>query len=483
MSLTTDGLTIKRFTQIFDELNAGLKVRLGSSVDTSENALIGHLNANLGIRLAEAWELIQAVYDSGDLRVAEGASLDNLALNAGVTRQGAKQTQGQLYFTGLNGVVIPSGTRIGSAKGDEFITKETFSITSTRCLQTRLYIGSVVDDVDYQITMAGTGYTVDSGAGATEDSILTLLQTSLDAGGITTNTLVLDTDMTKSYLLVDKIDKTSELNIYGISYIKFDQVVTQQTIFSKDYGEISGDADAVTNVLTSINNWYSATNPVSLTLGSGIETDNDLRLRTVQEFNAAGNGTVDSITTGVLRLDGVKNCVVKENTSSVTVDSVPAKSYEVVVNGGINADIAKVVWDTKPAGIYLHGSVTENVVDFNGYTQVVRFSPAAPVWITLRVRYDVYAEETLPSGAIDAAKAAVLKLANDTLTMDSDIIAKRFLGVIYAAAPGFGDIDIDVAFNALPNVAPIEGDFGDVVTISDRQVGSFSEVRLDFATK
>ena len=483
MSLDTTGLTIKRFTQIHEELNAGVKFKLGSSVDTSENSLLGHLHSNFALRLAELWELSQDIYDAGRLYDAEGTQLDNLVLHVGVNRKSATQAQGYVRFTGLNGVVIPAGTRLGSAKGDEFITKEAFSINSQRCLQTRIYVGTVVDDTDYTLTMDGAGYSVDSGTSATEESILTLIGTALDAGGITTNTVVVDALVpANTYLLVDKDDKTDELAISGISYLKFDHVVTQQTVYSKEYGAISGDADAITIILSSVTNWYSAVNPVNLTSGSEIETDNELRLRAIGEYDAAGSGTLDAITTSVLRLDGVKDCIVKENATSVTVDSVPPKSYEVVVNGGIDSEIAQVVWDTKPAGIYTYGSNSETVVDFNGYTQTVNFSPATPIYVTVRVTYATYAEEDLPIGAIDAAKDAILQFANDTLTMDDDIIAKRFLGVIYGATTGFGDIVIEVATKPAPNDTVANEDYSQHEAISDREVGSFSSVRLIFQT-
>lgn len=483
MSLTKDGLSVKRFTEIFEEMNQGLKTLLGSSVDTSENSLVGHLNSNLSLRLTELWELSQVLYDAGDLRAAEGVALDNLALHVGVTRQPAKQSQGTLYFTGLNGVVIPSGSRVSSVKGDEYVTKESFAISSQRCLQTRIYVGAIIDSINYAIQMDDVGYIFNSGVAATEESILTGLKTQLDLAGTVTSTLVVDADTpANTYLLVDKDDKTSEMSVTGISYLKFDHVVSQKTVYSKEYGAISGDADAVTKILSSVTNWYSVTNPQSFKLGSGIETDNALRSRVLSEFNAAGTGTTDSIVTSVLRLDGVKNCIVKENATDVTVDGVPPKSYEVIVNGGITSEIAKVVWDTKPAGIYAHGSTVETITDFNGYSQQIRFSPADPKYVTVRVQYTTYDEEVLASGGIDAAKAAILKYANDTLTMDDDIIAKRFLGAIYSATPGFGDIDITVAYKDNPTDTVLVGDYAATLPISDRQFGSFSDVRIIFET-
>jgi len=64
MALTSDGLTIKRFTEIVEDLNSGLKSNIGEDVDTSQNSLFGNIHSNFAFSLAELWELVQGVYDS-----------------------------------------------------------------------------------------------------------------------------------------------------------------------------------------------------------------------------------------------------------------------------------------------------------------------------------------------------------------------------------------------------------------------------------
>lgn len=484
MALDSTGLTIKRAPEILEELNAGIKERLGSNVDTSAFSLMGNFHSNLAIRLAQLYELSQALYDAGNLYNAEGVGLDNLGIQVGVSRKPATRTEGIAYFEGADGVSIPANTIVATGRGDEFFNTTGFTISSSNCVKTRVYIGLLVDSTEYKVNLDGVDYTHTSDASATYQEVLEGLQTSVDLSGLVTTTVVLDAESPEnSYLELDKDDKNTSMTVSGISYIVFDYNVTPQRIYSKEYGPIVGDALTITNIITGVTNWYSVTNPSDFSLGTSIETDNDFRIRILNEFNAVGSGTVDSIATALVRLDGVEDVIVKENTGDTTdAESIPAKSFEVVVNGGLDDDIAQTIWANKPAGIYAHGSEIVDIVDFNGYEKTIRFSRATIKYITIRVTYSLYSEEDFPSGAIDAAKTAILLQADDTLSMGSDVIAKRFLGAVYGAATGFGDITIEVATKDNPNDTVLEGDYQDVIAISDREVTSFSTTRMVFQT-
>lgn len=484
MALDSTGLTIKRFPTIVEEMNSEIKSRLGNNVDTSENSLLGHFHSNLALKLSELWELSQSMYDAGNLYNAEGEGLDNLALQVGVVRKPSTQSEGYVYFEGANGVAIPADTRVATERGDQFYNKYDSLISSKRCVRSRVYINLIVDTVEYKVNMDGIDYTFTSGVAATAQEILEGLQTQLDLSGLVTTTFVLDDNSPEeSYLVIDKDDKDTEMTLTGISYLTFDYNVTPIQVFSVNYGAVIGDALSINTILTSITDWYSVYNPSDFTLGTSTESDNELRQRILTEFNAVGSGTVDAITTTILRLDGVDDVIVKEN-SGDTIDGegIPAKSYEVVVNGGLDQDIADAVWETKPAGIYTHGTELATVTDINGYQQTVRFSRASIKYVTLRVQYEVYNEESFPAGAIDAAKDAILLEAANTLSMDDDVIAKRFLGAIYGSATGFGNIVIEAAYKDNPNDVVVGGDYQDTLTISDREVASFATTRMIFQT-
>jgi hypothetical protein len=184
-------------------------------------------------------------------------------------------------------------------------------------------------------------------------------------------------------------------------------------------------------------------------------------------------------------VDGVEDAIVKENNDDEPLvdgsSTIPAKSYECIVNGGLDEDVAKAIWSTKPAGIYTHGSEAISVEDFNGYPHTVRFTRPEVRYFFVYIEYSTYGEETFPSGAIDAAKAAILKYTSENISLGDDVIAKRFLGPLYSAATGFGDVIIKVAHTNNPATTPsYPADYYDVRAMTDRQIASFATNRIIF---
>ena len=63
-----------------------------------------------------------------------------------------------------------------------------------------------------------------------------------------------------------------------------------------------------------------------------------------------------SIKANVSEVDGVSYLEVYENDTVSTVDTIPAKAFEVVVQGGTDTDIAQAILEKKPAGIQAYGT-------------------------------------------------------------------------------------------------------------------------------
>jgi uncharacterized phage protein gp47/JayE len=487
MSFDSTGLTLQRYDEILETLNARLQDTLGQPVDVSENSVVGHLHSNFAYALAELWEMGQGVYDSTKLYDAEGEGLDNLAILSGIVRESAKQTQGTLYFTGLDGTEIISGSRLKSIRDETFVTKNTFTITSASCVTARLHISIVLDSTNYVVSVNGVNYSITSGVSATREEIFDALKVELDgslSASIDTTVVVDAEDDTLTYLEIDLINKVTTLNINASTYMHFDFVVTPFTVYSEEYGPIAGDALSINGIITSRNGLYSVVNPSDLTIGSLEETDDVLRLRILNDFTTVGSGTVESILTSVRAIENVAAVFVRENTTTSTdAAGLPPKSYEVIVHEGLAQDIGNVIWKTKPAGIHLHkdpiNGVDVTVVDFNGYEKEVRFSRPTEKYVTVNVDYTIYDEEEfIGAEAITAAKQAILEYGS-SLSIDNDVIAKRFLQAIYNSASGFGDLVIEVGYNDSPVITPVSF-VESSLAISETEISSFALDRINF---
>lgn len=174
-------------------------------------------------------------------------------------------------------------------------------------------------------------------------------------------------------------------------------------------------AGTVTQIDTLVAGWSTVTNPADHStlpnvLGTNIETDAEYRLRQVQELRAQGASTVAAIRAKIQELTGVSGVFVFENTGDVTdADGLPPHSFEVVVSGGVDADIAKVIATYKPVGIATYGSTTTATTDANGFAVNVKWSRPGVLnaWVIVNLTADV---AKWPSNGIDLVKQAIVAL-------------------------------------------------------------------------
>jgi hypothetical protein len=206
--------------------------------------------------------------------------------------------------------------------------------------------------------------------------------------------------------------------------------------------ETAGPTPALANTLNEITEpvtgWTAVNNPSSdADLGSNVETDFELRLRREQEIQAAGGGNVDAIRGDINKVDNVDAVTVTENATSLTdVDGRPPKSFEAVVLGGADDDIAQAIWDSKPGGIesYSASGDSGTAVDSAGDNQVVPFT--RPTSIPLHIEVTISTDQDYAGD--QAVKDALVEqgIAQD---IGDDVIANAYL----CAAQGVGGV-VDV---------------------------------------
>ena len=232
------------------------------------------------------------------------------------------------------------------------------------------------------------------------------------------------------------------------------------------------------NIDTPVFGWDSITNPVEASIGTNVETDTALRIRRRQSVSIAGSGTVDAITANVLDITGVTDAFVVENrTFAVDVDGRPPKSFETVVTGGDNDEIAQEIWDRKPAGIETVGDITvATVTDSQGQSRSISFSRPADIYCHLEIDYTLYLEEIFPSNGESAISQAASDAGN-LLGINEDVILQRLQGPIFDAVPGIATLVIRIATSATPAGPP--GAFAAVnLAIGSTEISRFDVSRI-----
>lgn len=226
-------------------------------------------------------------------------------------------------------------------------------------------------------------------------------------------------------------------------------------------GPILALAGTLTTIETPVDGWSAVTNANNGTPGRAVESDSELRIRRAQSLQVGGAGTVEAIRSRLLeQVADVSAATIIENRSdAVDIDGRPAHSFEAVVSGGIDQDIADMLWLVKSAGIETHGGVTVNVTDSQGTVQAVSFSRPINAYIWAKVTVTVGTPAEFPDDASDTIKAKIVEYGSATFGVGDDVIYQALFGPIYQNVPGISSVTITLASSAAPTPEPGGGSF------------------------
>lgn len=154
---------------------------------------------------------------------------------------------------------------------------------------------------------------------------------------------------------------------------------------------------------------FSVTNPQEAEGGREKETDQELINRLTQSPSNLGSGTVSSIQSAVLSVQGVRSAFVRENNTMVVMaDGQREKSFQVFAYGGDGQEIAEAIFGEGAGGIEPYGQRTYVVKDASGTDHYVAFTPAiaVPVFITVSLVTD----KTFEASGADQVKQEIINL-------------------------------------------------------------------------
>ena len=210
---------------------------------------------------------------------------------------------------------------------------------------------------------------------------------------------------------------------------------------SVEIGAVFSLAGTITELSSPISGVTAVTNTVDLEGGRDTETDEEFRARRLRELQQPGTPTIEGIRNALLNLSFVDKAIVIENDTMVT-DSFgrPPKSFECYLTFNISGsitdpandekreEVAETIFLAKAAGIEAHGSITENVIDSQGFTYDIKFSEptAIPVIveITVEENTDLAEGALFPSNGEDLIKEAILSYGA-TLDLGQDVWLNR----------------------------------------------------------
>ena len=183
-------------------------------------------------------------------------------------------------------------------------------------------------------------------------------------------------------------------------------------------GPLSAHTDTIATIMTPTAGWSKAVIKHTYELGHLDEIDDELRMRRIDELKAKGSSTCEGIKARLRQLDHVEEVHIKEN----------AHSFEAIVKGGKDEEIAHTIWQCKPLGIDTAGAIAITLSDSIGQSHIIRFS--RPEMIHFELKATLKVKKLLEQAQIDAIKNALVDFSVAHFRLGAEVYPSRLYGAV-----------------------------------------------------
>ncbi len=475
--VTKDGFVRPRLPEIrqmiVDDLKERLRAKnLSDNIETRPDSVTGLMIDTFAERETAIWEMGEGVYFAMYPGTAYGTSLDRSVSFTGVKRLQAERSRVYVLLYGQPGASVPAGSQI-SHKSTQTLWQTRFSATINLLNSSDLTIVPVVADGElYSVTINNIAYEYTSDTSATLPEVLAGLIAAIGANATVTN-------------------NGASLRIRPLNTQVFSVILTENlnvnrlgTAVQAETVEVSTEGAAIgtlTNIVTRVNGWDSVINLEEASPGRLAETDEALRARYDQGVFRLGAATLPSIAPNIREtVPNITAVKVFENSTDV-IDAAgrPPHSLHVVVEGGIDLDIAKEIYRIKAAGIDTHGSVVQSFIAPEG-EQIIKFDRPFKVYIWIKAVVTIQTGEgdTFPFDGFQQIAQSLLITGNNH-EIGQDVILQKFYCGAYQTN-GIASIDLKMAHSIDPAVVPAPEDYtADNIVIEEYEVPVFSSSRIE----
>lgn len=394
--VTPEGFVVKPLQATKGEIEDEMRGSISQAINLTEDSVEGIFVGIICTKLTELWEALHAVYRADDPDQSTGDALDAVSSLSGTLRREATKSSILALCTTDGTVTIQAGKVVsveGTGARFQLVVDATSTAAAAWAATTAYAVGNLVaaDGNVYYCTGAGT---------------------SGPTGPTGTETAIVDGSVT--WRCVGE----------GDSYV---YVIAQ----AEETGPTTANAWTATKIETPVTGWKGVANPLDADMGRDVELDSSLRERREDELQADGSSSVSALRANILRVDAVKECVVFENiTSSVDAEGLPAHTFEPIVLGGDNDDIAQAIWDKRAGGCPAHGSTSGTATDVEGNIHTELFSRPieVPIYITVVGTID---SKLYPTDGDTKLKEALAAFGDNNKGIGADVIYAYLYSIIF----------------------------------------------------
>jgi len=459
--------------EIIEELRRNLRARgLPDDMETRPDSVTGVLIDTFAERETALWEMGEGVYYAMYPGSASGVSLDRAVSFSGVKRLKAERSRVYVLAYGLQGTQIPTGAQIRH-RSTQTIWRTTQDITIAAAAAADVRLVPVVQSsASYIVTVDGTPYTYISEAGATIASVLAGLVVALAPSGLH----VASDGATIRLVAVATLSVSIQLSS-NLSFAEVGSPVLAETVEAIAEVAEPGDLDSI---VTLVAGWVRVSNLQFGAVGHQRETDAQLRARYRLGVFRFGAATLPSIGPNIFNeVPGISDIRVFNNqTDQVDAAGRKPHSVHVIVDGGIDDDIAHAIYRFKSGGIDTNGAITK-VLDTPEGIQLIQFDRPEPVYVWVRAVVTLLPveEQAFPPDGFGQIEKAILA-TGEGHTIGLDVRHQRFFCLIYGTK-GIAQVDLQLAHSTNPTFVPGLADYKAAnIEIGDAQKAMFDASRI-----
>lgn len=447
--VTSSGFKAKRYEEIFSDIKTRFKTELGIDLDRNPDMVAKVISNIITLPIAQSWSNTQSLQSMFDLDKAEGRWLDNLASFYGITRSEGSYPRGRQTITVSAPTTVLSNEQFTSKTGSKFtnegdiIIKEDTAVSVSYKTTTNNPLLKTSE-----ITVDGVVYTASATDPATTG--ISNIADTINQDGNTQVTARVYNEGLDTFIEINSNQPYERHSFSASNNLTLNQMSGFGEIKSVNLGANVFQENTVTG-FPSYTNIISTTNLEPIDDGAGEEKDYEFRIR-IKSARSTGKATIAQLKAALLAVNNVSTAIVLENDTEEQdiINNIPKKSFKCIVKGGDREDIAKAIWDTKPAGIATSGLEEESVRDSEGDLQTVRFSRVENKYIHVNIRYSLYDEEQAPVNVEEAIKQQVLAYGS-TLDVGVDVIQGRIAAGIYQNISGLERVVVRVGSTVSPS--------------------------------
>jgi uncharacterized phage protein gp47/JayE len=482
--LTSTGFELESINSVKTEIEDALKAQLGPAINLVAPSVFATIIGIMAEREALIWQVAEDVYNSQYPDTASGTSLDNVVALTGISRLKATPTRhpGVLLF-GTAGTTIPLGTQLSvqGSPGTVFTTDTPVTLVSGVNAVQQLAFSAVPAAGSFTLTFRNENLPPLSFAATAAD--LQAALNGLNSLSQTTVTGSMTAGFNITFAGVNGTQPQPVLGVHANTLLDsgnspvtiLPTLVTAGTaqgsvaVTATNTGALPAPARSITVINTPVAGLSAVLNQDDATIGRYIESDSELRVRRQKTLQVGGSSTPDAIRSKLLALPGVTDVFVFENITLLPDQAGrPPKSYEVVVNGGVDSVVTQTIWNTKPAGIQTDGSIQANAVDSQGATQFVRWS--RPTVVPIYVEFDIQTDFTFPSNGAQLVTQAILDFGASLRISQSVVVSPALISAV-DDIPGIVGLTVKIGTAPGPTLSSN-------IQIATAQIASFDTSRI-----